>query len=172
MPLQLRQGLLIALAAVIIDQASKWWMLGILPNPGKSIEVTPFFNLVHVWNWGISFGLFSDHQQFGRWGLTIVALIIVVVLFFWLRRAENKFIATGLGLIIGGALGTVIDRLVHSAVFDFLDFHVSGYHWPAFNAADSFITVGAVLLIFDSLFSRSPSENRMPENKGETHEDQ
>lgn len=172
MALHLRQGLLIAFAAIIIDQASKWGMLSLLPNPGRSIDVAPFFNLVHVWNWGISFGLFSEHREWGRWVLTILALIIVTVLFFWLRKAENKIIAAGLGLIIGGALGNVIDRLIHSAVFDFLDFHVSGYHWPAFNAADSFITVGAVLLIFDSLFPRSASENRMPGNKGENHENQ
>ncbi len=172
MPQHFRQGLLIALAAIITDQASKWWMLSILPSPGRSIELAPFFNLVHFWNWGISFGLFSEHREAGRWVLIFLAVIIVVVLFFWLRKAENKLIAGGLGLIIGGALGNVIDRLVHSAVFDFLDFHVAGYHWPAFNAADSFITVGAVLLIFDSLFSRSASENRMPETKGENHEDQ
>ncbi len=172
MPQHLRQGLLLALAAIIIDQASKWWMLGVLPKPGRSIEVAPFFNLVHVWNRGISFGLFSDQQELGRWLLTVLALVIVTVLVLWLRKAENRLIAIGLGLIIGGALGNVIDRLVHSAVFDFLDFHVSGYHWPAFNAADSFITVGAVLLIFDSLFSRSASENTMPEIKGENHEDQ
>jgi len=159
----LRAGLIVAVVAIIIDQASKWWILLDVMNPPKVIEVTPFFNLVLTWNRGISFGMFSNDSNAGAWILSILALVIVGFLANWLRKAETKFVAISLGLIIGGALGNVIDRVMHTAVVDFLDFHLSGSHWPAFNAADSFITVGAVLLIADSLFSRDPKGSKVEE---------
>jgi signal peptidase II len=85
--------------------------------------------------------------------LSILALVIVGVLLFWLRKADGKLIPAAIGLIVGGAVGNVIDRVVHGAVVDFLDVYWGGYHWPAFNVADSGITVGAILLVVDSLFS-------------------
>ena len=159
----LSTGLTVAAIAIILDQASKWWVLLDLMNPPKTIEVTPFFNLVLVWNRGISFGMFSDEGNAGVWILSILALVIVGFLLNWLRKAETKFIAISLGLIIGGALGNVIDRAVHTAVVDFLDFYIGTFRWPAFNAADSFITIGAVLLIADSLFSRDPKRSKIEE---------
>lgn len=156
-------GLTVAAIAIILDQASKWWVLLDLMNPPKIIEVTPFFNLVLVWNRGISFGMFSDEGNAGAWILSILALVIVGFLLNWLRKAETKFVAISLGLIIGGALGNVIDRTVHTAVVDFLDFYIGTFRWPAFNAADSFITIGAVLLIADSLFSRDPKRSKIEE---------
>jgi len=130
-------------------------------DPPRVIPVASFFNLVLTWNKGISFGLFNNDNSLNALILSALALAIVVVLVLWLRRAENALIAAGLGLIIGGALGNVIDRTLHGAVVDFLDFSIAGYHWPAFNAADSFISIGAVILIYDSLFSGRPRRNRM-----------
>ena len=149
-----RLGLTIALLAIFIDQLSKWWILVKVMNPPKIIQVTEYFNLVLTWNRGVSFGLFSDESNWGVWIFSILALIIVTILIFWLRKAETKLISVALGFIIGGALGNVIDRINHTAVVDFLDFYIGKIHWPAFNAADSFITVGAIVLIVDSLFGQ------------------
>ena len=116
-------GLLVAVLAIGVDQVTKWWILIYIMDPPRVINVTPFFNLVLVWNRGISFGMFSDESMAGVWILSFLALIIVGFLFNWLRKAESKRVAISLGLIIGGALGNVIDRAVHSAVLDFLDFY-------------------------------------------------
>ena len=154
-------GLLVAVVAIGVDQVTKWWILASVMDPPRVINVTPFFNLVLVWNRGISFGMFSNESMAGVWILSILALVIVGFLINWLRRAESKRVAISLGLIIGGALGNVIDRAVHSAVLDFLDFYIGPVRWPAFNAADSFITVGAILLIVDSLFSRGSDQSKI-----------
>ncbi len=125
-------------------------------QPPRVIPVLPFFNLVLVWNRGVSFGMFGDGSA-GPWLLVLLAVGIVAALLWWLRKAEGLLSVASLGLIIGGAVGNVIDRLVHGAVVDFLDFHAAGWHWPAFNVADSAITVGVVLLLAESLFpSRHP----------------
>ncbi len=154
-------GLLVAVLAIGVDQVTKWWILIYVMDPPRVINVTPFFNLVQVWNRGISFGMFSNESMAGVWILSLLALIIVGFLINWLRKAESKRVAISLGLIIGGALGNVIDRAVHSAVLDFLDFHAGSIRWPAFNAADSFITVGAIILIVDSLFSRGSNQSKI-----------
>ena len=154
-------GLLVAVLAIGADQVTKWWILASVMDPPRIINVTPFFNVVLVWNRGISFGMFSNESMAGVWILSLLALIIVGFLFNWLRKAESKRVAISLGLIIGGALGNVIDRAVHSAVLDFLDFYIGSVRWPAFNAADSFITVGAILLILDSLFSRGSDQSKI-----------
>ena len=154
-------GLLVAVIAIGADQVTKWWILASVMDPPRIINVTPFFNVVLVWNRGISFCMFSNESMAGVWILSFLALIIVGFLFNWLRKAESKRVAISLGLIIGGALGNVIDRAVHSAVLDFLDFYIGSVRWPAFNAADSFITVGAILLILDSLFSRGSDQSKI-----------
>ena len=154
-------GLFVAVLAIGLDQVTKWWILASVMDPPRVINVTPFFNLVLVWNRGISFGMFSNESMAGVWVLSLLALIIVGFLLNWLRKAESKRVAVSLGLIIGGALGNVIDRVVHSAVLDFLDFYIGSIRWPAFNAADSFITVGAILLIVDSLFSRGSDQSKI-----------
>lgn len=152
-------GIIIAAVLLIIDQVSKWWILLDIMSPPRTIEVLPFFNLVLVWNRGVSFGLFPAGDVTGLWMLVGLALIICIALVFWLRTAENRRTIFGIGLIIGGALGNVIDRLIHGAVVDFLDVHAAGYHWPAFNVADSGICIGAGLLILDSLTSRPHNED-------------
>jgi len=135
------------------DQLTKWWILHTVMQPPRVIEITDFFNLVLGWNTGISFGLFDSDSPLNVWALSAVALTIVLCLMYWLFNTDRRIIAVSLGLIIGGALGNVTDRLRIGAVVDFLDFHVMGWHWPAFNVADSSITVGAAILIADSLFA-------------------
>lgn len=161
----LRFGLIIAGVCIFVDQLSKWWILTSVMNPPSVIPVTSFFNLVLTWNRGISFGMFSNDGNTGAWVLSILALVIIAFLISWMRKADTRAVTIALGLIIGGALGNVIDRILHTAVVDFLDFHFNNFHWPAFNAADSFITVGAAILIFDSLFSRSKTRPTMADDE-------
>jgi signal peptidase II len=149
-------GFGVAALTLVLDQITKWWIVGKVMDPPRAIEVAPFFNLVMVWNRGITFGLFGD-AHWGRWAFAALALAIVVVLITWLIRAGRRWVAAALGLIIGGAIGNVIDRVRWGAVADFLDFHVAGWHWPAFNVADSAIVVGVGLLLLDALFGRKDS---------------
>ena len=158
----LRLGLVVAIVVIVFDQATKWWIMAMVMQPPRIIPVTPFFNLVTVWNRGISFGLFDGDSAVTVWILPLVALAIVAALVIWLRRVQGAWLACAIGLVIGGALGNVVDRLRFGAVADFLDFHVAGYHWPAFNVADSGITVGVTMLVLDSLFLGGEK----PKNKG------
>lgn len=148
----LRLGLLVALPVILFDQVTKWWMLSALAEPPFSVHVTGFFNLVLVWNRGVSFGMFNMSADWGPFLLSGLALFISICLVIWLRRVDNRLVAVAIGMVLGGALGNVIDRFAHGAVVDFLDFHAFGYHWPAFNVADSAISIGVVLLLYDSLF--------------------
>ena len=149
----LQQGLLLALLVILLDQITKWLVLVPLDLANNPVAVTSFFNLILVWNRGVSFGMFSEAGAAGPIILTGLAVAVVLGLIYWLRQAEGWVILTGLGLVIGGALGNVIDRIRFGAVVDFLDFHVAGYHWPAFNVADAAICIGAGLLLIDSLLS-------------------
>ncbi len=161
----MRRGLALAALVIALDQATKWWILLSVMQPPRMIEITPFFNLVLTWNRGVSFGLFNTGSVAGPWILSGLAIAVVALLVVWLSRAGGWFVIGALGLIIGGALGNVIDRAVHRAVVDFLDFHWAGYHWPAFNVADSAITVGATMLVVDSLFSGRNQKVRMPKSQ-------
>ena len=146
------RGLAIAALVVVLDQATKWWIVNIVMMPPEVIEVMPFFNLVLTWNRGVSFGMFNSGSPLtlGSWAL--VAVGIAGSLLVWLMRVDRMILALALGLIVGGAVGNLIDRVRFGAVADFLDVHALGYHWPAFNVADSAITIGVVVLIADSLF--------------------
>jgi signal peptidase II len=161
----LRPGLMLAAAIVVLDQASKWFILLAVMDPPRVIPLTPFFNLVLVRNRGISFGMFDGDSPINLWLLPVLALAIIVALGVWLARTDGGVVSAALGLIIGGAAGNVVDRLLHGAVVDFLDVHVAGWHWPAFNVADAAITVGAALLILDSLFAGAETHNTMPLEK-------
>jgi signal peptidase II len=158
-------GLAIAAGIIALDQATKWWILLSVMQPPRVIELTPFFNLVLTWNRGVSFGMFDTDSSAGPWILSAVAIAVVVVLAVWLTRGPSRFVASGLGLIVGGAIGNVIDRFAHGAVVDFLDIHWAGYHWPAFNVADSAITIGAAILVLDSLFAGRSRKVKMPESQ-------
>ena len=136
-----------AALAFALDQATKWWVLAYLMDPPRVIPITPFFNLVLGWNRGVSFGLLSADHPATPWLLSSLALAVVVGLVVWTTRDRRPGMAASIGFIVGGALGNVVDRLRHGAVTDFLDFHVAGYHWPAFNLADTAIFVGVALLL-------------------------
>ena len=149
-----RKGLATAAAVLAADQITKLWILSAVMQPPRVIPVTSFFNLVLGWNRGVSFGILNFESQLSAWLLPIAVIAIIVALGVWLYRADRLRVAAALGLIIGGAIGNLVDRLSFGAVTDFLDFHAWGNHWPAFNLADSGITVGAIVLILDSLFVR------------------
>jgi signal peptidase II len=148
---RLRLGLGVALAVVTLDQALKAWMLRLVFDPPRVLEVTSFFNLAPAWNRGVSFGLLAHDSPWAPWLLSGLAAAIAVFLLRWLARAESPLIAAALGLVLGGAVGNAIDRVRFGAVVDFLDFHAFGWHFWAFNLADSAITVGAVGLLLASL---------------------
>ncbi len=149
----LRPVAMIALLVLVLDQASKWVILKLVMDPPRIIEVTGFFSLVLAYNRGVSFGLFSSDWSLGPYVLAGIALLIAIGVYFWVRHQHRVLPLVAAGMIIGGAFGNLIDRLVHGAVVDFLDFHLSGYHWPAFNVADSGIVIGVALLLYDSLFA-------------------
>jgi signal peptidase II len=157
----MKLGLIVAAIALVLDQATKLFFYDLLVTQGhRAIEVLPFFNLVTVWNYGISFGMFNSGSAGGSVIFVGLALAIVVALLVWLRSVTTPLVAAALGLVIGGAIGNVIDRLRFGAVFDFLDFHVAGWHWPAFNVADSAICIGVFLLCIDALFLTQPSAKK------------
>ena len=153
-PQALRNGLSLAALVILLDQLIKYWITNIIMLPPRIIPVTPFFNLVLGHNRGVSFGFFDGNSPLNQWLLSLVALAITATLVIWLARIDKPWVAVALGLIIGGAIGNVIDRLADGAVVDFLDFHWGEHHWPAFNVADTGITIGAAALILDSLFVR------------------
>ena len=146
-------GLGCAAIVIAVDQLSKWLILTEVMNPPRVIEITGFLNLVLVSNKGVSFGLFSSDAVWAQPALASFAALVSILLVFWMRQAQYCFSAIFLGLVVGGALGNAIDRLLHEAVVDFLDFHVAGYHWPVFNIADAAITVGVIFIIAEGLFA-------------------
>jgi signal peptidase II len=147
-------GLGIAVLVFALDQLTKWWIVTDVMDPLRILEITPFLNIVLVRNRGASFGMLNDGGEWGPWLLTALAVVIAVGLLVWLWRARSSWVAVALGMIIGGAAGNVIDRLRFGAVTDFLDAHWGELHWPAFNLADSAITVGVVILLADALIGR------------------
>jgi len=159
---------------ILLDQASKWAIVehvmrpeGVVGTPFWSpyrIELAPVLNVVMAWNRGVSFGIGNGAEPLDPLVLSGLSVLIVAGLVVWLRRASSALVRFSVGLIIGGALGNVVDRLRFGAVADFIDVHLAGHHWPAFNLADSAITIGAVMLVVDSLFRRPDS------TKTESHE--
>jgi len=171
-------GLSIILDILVLDQLSKWWVMEHVfrpemggtplsliewimnaPNPLQyiSIPIMPYFNLTMVWNRGVSFGMMQD---MGIWPLTVLALAISAFLTVWIFRSTSKFESIALGMIIGGAIGNVVDRLRFGGVADFLDIYVGTYHWPSFNIADSAITIGVVLLLIQGMIMSDNKEVR------------
>jgi signal peptidase II len=158
-----RLGLALVVAVIVADQLSKHWIYQALVVEGpRSILVTPFFNLVTVWNYGVSFGMFNSGSSAASWIFILLASAISAALAIWLVRTDRSLVAMALGLILGGAVGNVIDRVRYGAVFDFLDFHAAGWHWPAFNVADAAICVGVAVLFIDSLFGEGREGKKAP----------
>jgi signal peptidase II len=139
----------IALVVVLLDQASKIMMSQFLLY-GQSETITSYFNLVMVYNKGAAFSFLSDQPGWQRYFFTAVSVIASLFILWMLRRnPTQRLFCWSLALILGGAIGNLIDRIAYGHVIDFLDFHVGGWHWPAFNVADSAITVGAILFVLD-----------------------
>ena len=152
---QLRSGLLAAVVTLIIDQASKAWLLDVFDIAHRgTVRVTSFFDLVLAWNIGISFGLFQNDSQAAQLTLMAVKVLAVIALGIWMARSQTRIATVALGLIIGGAVGNGIDRLAYGAVVDFALFHVqiSGntFNWYVFNLADVAIVAGVAGLLYDS----------------------
>jgi signal peptidase II len=149
------QAIFLILFVVSADQLTKLWIMKTLPLYGKRILIPGFFNLVHFTNTGAAFGLLAgEHALWRQVFFIVVALVALVAIFFAYREVKaKKFVFTvAVGLIAGGALGNLVDRVRFGAVVDFLDFHMKNYHWPAFNVADSAISVGVGLFLVASLF--------------------
>ncbi|MES2729181.1 MAG: signal peptidase II [Pseudomonadota bacterium] len=162
----------IILAALFLDQLTKWaaWEYQKFGNiaatdfwawlttfPAIQViydghYVTPFLNLVTVWNRGVSFGFLAGRDDWRVYFLVGMALVLIAIMAVWLVRAQTRLMMIALSMIIGGALGNIVDRLRFGAVADFIDFHIGSWHYPAFNGADSFIVVGVCLIVLDTLF--------------------
>ena len=154
----LKIGLVASAIIVVLDQVTKWLVRETVLETISRIEVTGFFNIVEVWNRGVSFGLFASSSPWTPVLLSALAIGISIVLLVWLRKAETLLLSIALGIVIGGAVGNVIDRILWGHVFDFLDFHIAGYHWPAFNVADSAITIGVALILIDGFIAKTPDD--------------
>jgi signal peptidase II len=148
-------GFAAAALALLLDQGTKLLMLygfGFRHMAaGDNVPVLPFFNLVMVWNKGVSYGLFPASGPLGTAFLVIFQLVAVVGLSWWLWNANRRPLTVGLGLVIGGALGNLIDRLIYNKVADFFHFYARGYDWYVFNVADAAITFGVIALLYDAL---------------------
>jgi signal peptidase II len=149
-----RAGWIVAAAALLADQLSKnlllyGWDFRAL-GPAARVPVLPFFDMVMVWNRGVSYGLLPASSAAGVVFWVVLSLAAVVALGWWLAKADNKILAVGLGLVIGGALGNVIDRVIYGAVADFFHFYAFGHDWYVFNVADAAITVGVPVLLLEA----------------------
>lgn len=142
-----RMALGLALLALVLDQASKAWILTVLAAPPHSMAVIPLLNFDLVWNRGVTFGLLTNHHDWMPYVWSGVACLVVTIMLRWLCRVDYWLVAAAIGLIIGGAIGNVIDRCRFGAVVDFI--HVAYYPW-VFNVADCAVVVGVCLLVFDS----------------------
>ena len=164
-------GLAAALTGLAIDQAHKAWMLGPFAIADKGrVPVTPFFDLVMVWNRGVSYGLFTQNGETGRWFLIVLGLAGAALFSWWMWKSERLLPALSLGLIAGGALANVIDRIIFGAVADFFLFHAGAFEWYVFNLADVWIVAGVVGMVLAWLTEPSAgNENgeKRPENATE-----
>jgi signal peptidase II len=158
MPPLLRSGLIAAVVTLILDQASKLWLLHVFDIGHRGmVQVTPFFDLVLAWNTGISYGWLQNMGTTGQTLLMIGKAVAIVLLAIWMARSQTRLAVIGLGLIIGGAIGNAIDRIAYGAVVDFALFHIAiagkTYSWYVFNLADAAIVAGVGALLYDSLFA-------------------
>jgi signal peptidase II len=150
-PLMMR-WLWLSLLVILLDQGSKQ-LIDATMSEGEILVITSFFNLTLAYNPGAAFSFLSDQGGWQRWFLTVLAVIVMAVMLVWLKRLESheRWTAIALGLIIGGAFGNALDRLLIGEVIDFIQLHYKGLAWPAFNVADSAITVGVIIMLLDAL---------------------
>ena len=154
----LRSGLIAAVATLIVDQASKLWLLHVFDIGRRGmVRVTSFFDLVLAWNTGISYGWLQNMGTTGQTLLMAGKAVAIVLLAIWMARSQTRLAVIGLGLIIGGAIGNAIDRIAYGAVVDFALFHMAiggkTYSWYVFNLADAAIVAGVAALLYDSLIA-------------------
>jgi signal peptidase II len=149
--------LLVSLAVVVLDQWTKWLIEVHLPHHTTQPVIPGLFNLTHVRNSGVAFGLFASDG--GGWLLTLLGLgaLVAVGLYFWFTPSRDRVLLVALALVVGGAVGNLIDRVSSGAVTDFLDVYIGVHHWPSFNIADSAISIGIVLMAIDSFRPRHPA---------------
>lgn len=157
----MRLGLVVAVLVAVIDQAAKLLVLTAFSNtPGERVwPIAAFLNLALTMNHGMSFGLFNNDAALNAVIFTVVAAAIVALLVAWLARTREPLLSVAIGMVIGGAVGNVVDRLAHGAVIDFLDFHLGAWHWFVFNLADAAISVGVGLMVIDGLRGRREAPN-------------
>lgn len=156
-------GALAAAATLAADQASKLYLLFVFGLPDRGIvPVTGFLDLVTAWNKGISYGLFQQESALGRYALLAFQIAATVFLAIWLWRAEQRWTALGLGLIIGGAIGNIIDRAAYGAVFDFVHLHLGDWSWYIFNVADAAIVAGVAVLLYETLVTKPVPASKTP----------
>jgi signal peptidase II len=151
--------LTISAVIIVLDQVTKWLMVSWLALY-ETVAVMPYLNLTMAHNYGAAFSFLAQAGRWQRWFFIVLAIAISIILIVWLAKLKPhaKLEAISLSLILGGAIGNVIDRIVYGYVVDFLDVYIGSSHWPAFNVADSAICIGAVLLILDSFKSESESQ--------------
>jgi signal peptidase II len=151
---------------LVLDQVTKHWVANTM-DLYQSINILPFFNLTYVHNPGAAFSFLADQGGWQRWFFTAIAVVASIVFFIWLKKtpSKQKLLVVALALMLSGALGNLIDRVLFGYVIDFLDFYIGDNHWPAFNIADSVIFVGAALMIVDSF--KNPETSKQPDVKVE-----
>ena len=148
-----------AIILLILDQASKYAILyGLGLQEGQKIFLTQNIDLLMVWNRGISYGLFQQNSDLGRWLLVIVGLAACIFIWIWSNRAQTKCFCIGAALVIGGGLGNTIDRVIYGAVADFVSLHAFNFYWYVFNIADVAIVAGFALLLYDMIWPGSPPQ--------------
>lgn len=158
--------LLLSFMVILLDQATKQFAEAIL-TAYEAVTVLPFFDLTLMYNKGAAFSFLSDQSGWQRWFFVVLALIVTAVLIGWLRRLKpgEQWVAVSLSLIIGGAVGNVIDRILFGQVIDFIHLHYQQYYWPAFNLADSAITIGVAIMLWDAFVlapRRQAHDNSLP----------
>ena len=156
----------LTLVCLVLDQVTKHWVAGSM-ELYQSITVFPFFNITYVHNLGAAFSFLADQGGWQRWFFTVIAAVASVIFVYWLAKTpkDNRNLGIAFALLLSGALGNLIDRMLLGYVIDFLDFYVGSYHWPAFNVADSAIFIGAALMILDSFINPSESNEVSSSNK-------
>lgn len=151
-PRAARLGAIVAIVTLVLDQASKLWLLFVFDLPLREpVRLLPFVDLVVVWNRGVSYGMFQQSTDVGRWLLVVFSIVAAVGLSVWMARVQTRLLAISLALIVGGAIGNAIDRAAYGAVFDFVHLHAGTWSWYVFNVADAAIVAGVAGLLYDSL---------------------
>ncbi|HEV2854105.1 MAG TPA: signal peptidase II [Thermoanaerobaculia bacterium] len=156
--------LLVSLGVLVLDQWTKWLVEVHLPHHSAQPVIPGFLNLTHVRNTGVAFGLFASEGGGSGWLLTLLGLgaLAAVGVYYWFTPSRDRSLLVALALVVGGAVGNLIDRVSSGAVTDFIDVYIGLHHWPSFNVADSAISIGILLMAVDSFRPRHPGHQEAP----------